>query len=109
MTDIWIFYPLYVEETMSLSNTILDLIKRVSREYSDLLKLSCYQILFKLLDLFAQDRNPYAAVVYKKLTFSLMEEHQNLELRDFMLRNFMVIFEKYQSIPAEILLEPLIK
>lgn len=48
-------------------------------------------------------------MIYKKLTFSLMENHAELELREFMLNNFRLVFKKYPSIPVEILMEPLIK
>lgn len=79
------------------------------RDHSKLLKILSITLLFKLLDRFAAERNPYAAVIYKKLTFSLMEEHANIELRDLFLRNFTYIFKKYTTIPVEILMEPLIK
>jgi hypothetical protein len=65
--------------------------------------------LFALLDDFARDRNPYAAILYKKLTFSLIENFDDLELRDLMLGNFQQIFAAYSTIPVEILLEPFIK
>lgn len=57
----------------------------------------------------AHDRNPYAAILYKKLTFSLIENFDELETRDYMEANFMNIFTKFSSIPIDILLEPLIK
>jgi hypothetical protein len=63
--------------------------------------------MFRMLDHFARERNPYAAVVYKKLTFSLVENFNHLELRDFMEANFSLLFIKYSTIPIEILLDPL--
>ena len=62
-----------------------------------------------LLDEFASKRNPYASVVYKKLTFLFIENHNELEVREFMLRNFGSIMQKYQSIPVDIFLEPFVK
>ncbi len=39
----------------------------------------------------------------------MIENHADLSLREFMLRNFRDIFSKYQSIPVDVLLEPLVK
>ena len=48
-------------------------------------------------------------MVYKKLTFLFIENHNELEVREFMLRNFGSIMQKYQSIPVDIFLEPFVK
>ena len=34
--------------------------------------------LFEILEYLASDRNPLAAIVYKKLTFSLIENHSEI-------------------------------
>jgi hypothetical protein len=47
-------------------------------------------------------------MLYKKLTFMLIENHSDAVLREQMLRNFMQLFNNYPSIPIEILLEPFI-
>ena len=83
--------------------------KKATRERSQVLKYFSMNSLFNLLDMFAKDRNPYAAILYKKLTFSLIENFEDLELRDLMLHNFLQIFASYSTIPVEILLEPFIK
>eukprot|EP00825_Cyclidium_porcatum_P011874 TRINITY_DN16144_c0_g1_i3.p1 TRINITY_DN16144_c0_g1~~TRINITY_DN16144_c0_g1_i3.p1 ORF type:complete len:441 (-),score=70.91 TRINITY_DN16144_c0_g1_i3:109-1431(-) len=102
-------FPIYIEETLGIANNILDMLKKAVRDKSDILKIGSYRFQFTLLDNFAQQRNPYAAIVYKKLTFSLMENHADINLREFILRNFIFIFKKFQSIPCEIILQPLIK
>ena len=66
-------------------------------------------MMFNLLDDFANNKNPYASIVYKKLTFLFIENHEDSNIREFMLRNFQNIFHKYQTIPVEIFLEPFIK
>jgi hypothetical protein len=57
----------------------------------------------------ATERNRYAAILYKKLTFSLIENFDDIETRDYMENNFMNLFTKFASVPIDILLEPLIK
>ena len=85
LTSVWIYYPIYIEETLSIANTLLDILKRAMRDHSQILKIISVTQLFRLLDYFASERNPYASVIYKKLTFSLMEEHANVYLRDIFL------------------------
>ena len=62
-----------------------------------------------MLDEFANKKNPYASVVYKKLTFLFIENHEELNTREFMLRNFSHIMGKYPSIPVDIFMEPFVK
>jgi hypothetical protein len=51
--------------------------------------------MFRLLDHFANDRNPFAAILYKKLTFSLIENFDEMETREFMEANFNDLFKKF--------------
>lgn len=48
-------------------------------------------------------------MVYKTLTLCLIENHSNLGAREFILNNFTLIMETIETIPLNILLEPLIK
>ncbi len=49
----WLTYPIHVEETLGISNTILDLLKRATRDHSEVLRVNSITILFTLLDHFA--------------------------------------------------------
>lgn len=87
----------------------MTLIKRGIREPSEIMRYTLLELLFNLLDEFASKRNPYASIVYKKLTFLFIENHEELNVREFMLRNFAHIISKYQTIPIEVFLEPFVK
>jgi hypothetical protein len=63
--------------------------KKGTRDSSSVLKFFSLNMLFRLLDKLATDRNPFAAVLYKKLTFSLIENYNEIDVREFMLYNFM--------------------
>ena len=65
--------------------------------------------MFRLLDQFSSERNQFAPVLYKTLIFSLIENHQDLLTREFMLANFAYLFERLPTIPIGILIEPLTK
>ncbi|CAD8109737.1 unnamed protein product [Paramecium sonneborni] len=105
----WLLYPIQFEEDQNYPNQFLFLMKKGTRDSSNNLKYFSLNMLFRLLDKLATDRNPYAAVLYKKLTFTLIENYNEIDVREFMLNNFMYLIQKYSSIPIDILIEPLIK
>ena len=84
-------------------------LKRGIRDSSQVMRFSLMEMMFDLLDDFASKKNPYASIVYKKITFLFIENHEELTMREFMLRNIQNIFEKYPTIPVDIFLEPFIK
>jgi hypothetical protein len=51
--------------------------------------------LFGLLNLYAELKNHNAAIIYKILVFFLIEKHDNSTIREFMLRNFCLLFENF--------------
>ena len=65
--------------------------KKASRDQSKVLRHFSLNYLFRILEKLANDRNPYAAVLYKKLTFSLIENYDDVEMREFIMNNFMYL------------------
>jgi hypothetical protein len=65
--------------------------------------------MFTLLDGFAGERNQFAPIIYKALTFILIDSYANLDLREEILKHFIILFQKHQNIPIGILCEPLLK
>ncbi len=43
--------------------------------------------MFNLLEEFATKKNPYASILYKKLTFLFVENHEEETMREFILAN----------------------
>ena len=64
-----------MEETLHFVNPLMELLKRGTRDSSNPMKYKSLSLFYKLLEHFAKDRNPFAAVIYKKLTFSVIENH----------------------------------
>ena len=62
-----------------------------------------------LIDQFARDRNEYAPILYKALTFIFIEQYNNIDLREEILHNFIRLFKSYQGMPISILCDPLLK
>ncbi|CAD8059186.1 unnamed protein product [Paramecium sonneborni] len=93
----------------SLSNTIIALLKKGSRDKSQSLSLLCLNHLFKLLNEFSIQKNNQAPLIYKNLTLALVENHDNQQIREFILNNFIQIFSTLESIPINLVLENMIK
>jgi hypothetical protein len=85
LTEVWIRFPVRVEETSGLATNILANLKRGIRTRSVVLQTTCVAHLFHLLATFADDRNMYAPIIYKTLTFAMIETHTDVELREFFL------------------------
>lgn len=76
---------------------------------SKAVSLTSITLSFYLLGGFATDRNMFAPILYKALTFVLIDCYLNLELREELLKNFIVLFRDHQNIPIGILCEPFLK
>ncbi len=73
------------------------------------MKMTCIALLFELLDQFQLQKNKFAPVSYKTLTFLLIDNHDDDDIWMFILSNFSSLFKKCQSIPIAIVLEPFLK
>jgi hypothetical protein len=65
-----------VEDNEAIGNAVLTAINKVVKQSSEpTLQISCFALLFKLLFTFSQLKSNYAPIVYKTLTFQLVEHH----------------------------------
>jgi len=65
--------------------------------------------LFRLLFALASQKNQFAGVLYKTLTFLFIENYSSPNLRDLFLRNFQSLTSSQPTIPTQVLLEPFVK
>ncbi len=68
------------------------MLKLAIRSININLNLVAITELFNLLELYANLKNPNAAIIYKILVFFLIEKHDNSSLREYLLLNFKYIF-----------------
>ncbi len=73
------------------------------------MKLATVGLMFKLLDQFAKSRDNQAPVIYKLLTFTMIENIHDDDIREFMLRCFTNVFSAHKTIPVGILVEPILR
>jgi hypothetical protein len=109
MVDLWLAFPTRLEEKDEIASAVLSALKRGSRERHRLIQHFALSKLFHMLEVFTLDRNPYAPILYKTLTFSLVENYHDSTIRELLMQNFTVTFDRNQSMPVGILVEPLVR
>lgn len=107
--DVWVLAPNVVDSLEKASGRILKILEKASRDKSLIFRICCIGKLFQLLEQFTVTRNSFAPVIYKIITFDLVENYSETDIREFILNNFIQIFKELPEIPIKILLEPLIK
>ena len=98
-----------IEESETLMNLIMSLLNRTCRDASDILKYVSIGILFYLLEFFAERKSSYAPIIYRTLTFLLVETYTSSYMREYMSQNFTILFKNNSTIPIGILIEPYLK
>ena len=68
---------------------------RGCRDKLKIMSVLSVSLMTALLDQFAKDRNEYAPILYKALTFVLIEQYNNMDLREEILHNFIKLFRAY--------------
>ena len=91
------------------TDSILRILKKAARDVKTTLTLISIELLFRLLEKFASERHKVAPTIYKTLTFLLVEFYWETETREYMLKHFIELFNNVESIPLQILCEPLLK
>ncbi len=109
LVELWLCFSGKIEEKADFADRIIKLLQRANRDRAYNMQMLSLGLQFKLLDLFAIERDPYAPIVYKTLTFSLVESLPDDGVREFMLGNFRLILDNFSTIPICILLDPFIK
>lgn len=69
LVKIWKGYPVHIEETLNLVGNIMNYVKKGIRDESSILRFNFLEELFSLLHHFANQKNPFASILYKKITF----------------------------------------
>ena len=107
---LWMRFPGKVEAQDKLAGEVLTALTRATRDSkSNLIQFSTIAKMFGLLDHFSLDRNAYAPILYKTLTFALVENYDKHLLREFILDNFSRTFGREADMPVGILLDPYLK
>jgi hypothetical protein len=74
---------------------ILHILKKASRDVRHSLSYVSIELMFRLLESFAQNRHNFAPTIYKTLTFLLIEFYWEIDVREIMLKHFIHLFENF--------------
>ena len=85
LAELWILFESIIQEKENSISKILSFLKRGTRHRNYTVRFQSLQLLFKMLDYFIVQRSSYAPILYKTITFSLIENHQNIEMREFIM------------------------
>ncbi|OMJ70384.1 hypothetical protein SteCoe_31656 [Stentor coeruleus] len=103
------YFVKFIGDDDVLVNNILGVINRSCRDESLVIRIMGISDMFYILEFLSEINNTFAPVVYRMLTFLLVENFTSQDVREFIMGNFVVLFKMNSSIPITILLEPLIK
>jgi hypothetical protein len=101
------FYASQTEEIMI--EALVTCYKRTAREDLVTVKMTAVALLFECLVVLVELKNKMAIVLYKSLTFILLENHGHSIIRELLCYNFKSVLETYSTMPTAILVDPLVK
>jgi hypothetical protein len=78
-----------------MSEAILSVLRKGARDRSKAISILSMNLMSALLDSFSKARNNYAPILYKAMTFILIESYINIDLREEMLNNFIKLFKVF--------------
>jgi len=112
LVDFWRSKPEIIQNQANdgkITEAIMQVLKKGCRDKSKALSILSMNLMSSLLDVFSKERNKYAPIIYKAMTFILIELYLNQDLREEMLNIFINLFRNLPTIPIQILCEPLLK
>lgn len=106
LTEVLLQYPQSLDHESAIN--LINSFKKAGKESFG--NAFCIIIsLFRLLESFGRNKDPLAPIIYKTLTFILIENTNSMEIRGLIMGNMMQIIEDLESIPLSIIIEPWVK
>jgi hypothetical protein len=82
-----------------MADAIIRTLKQGCRDKSKTVAILSMNLLASLLDQFSKERNKFAPIILKALTFILIDLYLFNDLREEMLHNFITLFKSQPTIP----------
>ena len=106
LCEMWRYFPERIEKNESIANRLLSAMKRGVRDKNSALQHFALALQIALLEDFALEKKTFAPNLYKSLVFTLLETHQQEQIREFLMANLSIIYQDIIAIPISILIEP---
>jgi hypothetical protein len=65
--------------------------------------------MFRLLEMFSKEKNPVAPALFKNISYSLIENHEDSTTREYIIKNLIQTIDDIPAIPVAFVVDPLIK
>lgn len=85
LSDIWLTFTDFVDESEEMTNTILFMLKRAVRERTKSIRTASTVFLFRMLEILSSTKNKSAPVILKTLIFALIENPCDTTVRSMYL------------------------
>ena len=99
LVDAWRARPEVIQSRqhgVDYAESIINSLKKGCRDYkSKGVSFTAISLSFYLLVSFAQDRNMYAPIIFKVMTFILIDCYNNVELRTEITKHFVKLFQDF--------------
>ena len=102
LVDIWKQKADFIQSRANesrMAEAIVRILKQGCTDRSKSVAILSMNLLASLLDRFSKERNKYAPIILKALTFILIDLYLYNDLREEMLHNFISLFKSQPSIP----------
>lgn len=93
LAEIWLSFTDHIDQKEEVANSVLQMLKRGSRDKHRPIRTVAVCALFRLLDKFSEEKNSSAPSIYKTLIFSLVENPNDSILRELFYINFISLYE----------------
>lgn len=108
LVDIWLNFPILFSNNEEKTMFFISKLKK-SCQKGQLESTSTLGNMFKLLEYLGHTRNSYAPMIYKTITFILIDNNENILIRSFIFSNISIILLQIESMPIGIFIDPWIK
>ena len=65
--------------------------------------------MFRLLETFSKEKNPVAPTLFRNISYSLVENHEDTTTREYLMKNLIQVVEDIPAIPVAFIVDPLVK
>jgi len=109
VSQLWLCFPYVFEGKDEVENYILNVLMRSTRDKCIALQYFSMALLFELLEEFGNEKRTFAPIIYKTLTFSLVELYTNVSVRQFVEGNLIEMYKQFPAMPMNVMLDPYAK
>lgn len=107
--DLWVLFPDKISDRGDIKNQIVSLLKKLCVEKFRPLRICANAQMFRLLDIFSKEKNPVAPELFRNISYSLTENHEETTTREYIMKNLISTIAEVPQIPVSFIADPLVK